>query len=272
MGFRWFTKYTKFTSPELSWLCVIEITTIFISLIPLLLLAQIFLEEFSQVIQNGIINPSTANGMKILGFLNIPLLTALSLLSAIVIYYIVLSFISKLILPISIGEAFKSSILNLIIYVLISAPFIAYFGWAGMKIQNSVQNNNVKVERDNHTKPVSNNDNKVSSISNNPSTQKEGIANAFYSALSEGDGKKANTFIIPEKRNTGNFQEDKMSSFYGNMKHRLQILEISSTDGNAVKVKFEYSVNDKKCSGTSLLIFREVLPSGYLIEKITSNC
>jgi hypothetical protein len=98
------------------------------------------------------------------------------------------------------------------------------------------------------------------------------IVNAFYEALSDGDGKRANTFIIPDKRNKGNFQEDKMSSFYRNMKQRLRIIETVSIDENTVKVTFEYAVNQSKCKGISTVIIKEVLPNQYYIDKILSNC
>ena len=98
------------------------------------------------------------------------------------------------------------------------------------------------------------------------------IANAFYGALSDGDGIRANTFIAPDKRNIGNFQEDKMSTFYGNMSQRLRIIETTPIDENTVKVIFEYTKNKSKCNGISMIKIKEVTPNQFYIEKISSNC
>ena len=113
----------------------------------------------------------------------------------------------------------------------------------------------------------------VKSINDNKYVERNiSIVNEFYGALSDGDGKKANNFIIPDKRNKGNFQEDNMSSFYGNMKQKLRIIETVSIDENTVKVTFEYAVNQSKCKGISTVKNKEVSPNQYYIDKILSNC
>jgi len=166
IGFRWFTKYTKVTRPDSSWLFIIEIITLVISLVPLIILSQIYNEAFLHTLQNGIANPSKENLSNFLGFLNTPLLIAISLIIIIFIYYIFLSVISRLILPISIGDAFKSSILNLLICILIYAPMIAYSGWVGMKVQNTLNEKKVSIENkvensepNNPSKPLVNENN-----------------------------------------------------------------------------------------------------------------
>ena len=114
IGFRWFTKYTKITRPDLSWLIVIEIITLFISIVPLFILGQIYIEEFSNAYLNAIAIPSKENASKLMGYYTFTIPIFLSIL--ILEYYIILSLISKLILPISMGSAFKSSILNLLFW------------------------------------------------------------------------------------------------------------------------------------------------------------
>jgi hypothetical protein len=156
IGFRWFTKYTKVTRPDFSWLIIIEIITLFISVVPLFILGQIYIEEFSQMLQNGISNPSKENGINITRFLNFQLLISISIVIFIIVYYIVLSIISKLILPISIGNAFKSSILNLLFFTILLGPFIAYYGWGGIKIQNSIEDKINNNEKNNPIKPLVN--------------------------------------------------------------------------------------------------------------------
>ena len=146
IGFRWFTKYTKVTRPDSSWLFIIEIITLVISLVPLFILSQIYNEAFLHTLQNGIANPSKENVFNFMGFLNTPLLIAILFIIIIIIYYIFLSVISKLILPISIGDAFKSSLLNLLICILTCAPMIAYSGWLGINIQNSLNEKKVIIE------------------------------------------------------------------------------------------------------------------------------
>jgi hypothetical protein len=188
IGFRWFTKYTKVTRPNFSWLIVIEIITLFISVVPLFILGQIYIEEFSHALQNGIANPSNENSNNILGFLNIPLLIAILLIFIIIVYYIVLSIVSKLILPITTGDAFKSSILNLIIYMLLGAPLIAYFGWTGIKIQNVLNGKNVSIDESKPNKPLVNETN----ITKNAVNPQDAIAENYIKQQIESNSKCEN--------------------------------------------------------------------------------
>lgn len=98
------------------------------------------------------------------------------------------------------------------------------------------------------------------------------LVRSFYLALSNGNGELANSFLIPEKRNVGNFQQEKIKFFYSNMKHRLQINDILPIDENTVKVKFEYTVDQKKCKGLSTVTLRRIDENNPYIEKIISNC
>ena len=116
-------------------------------------------------------------------------------------------------------------------------------------------------------------ENNKSNLDNYPKAEKNiSLVNEFYKALSAGDGVKANSFIVPEKRNKGNFQEDKINSFYGNMKQKLKVLEIEELDSTTLKVTFEYIVNKSKCNGLSTVKIKEVTPGIHYIEKISSNC
>lgn len=189
IGFRWFTKYTKITRPDFSWLCINEIITVFISLVPFFILGQIYIEELSQILQNGITNPSKENGINIIRFLNFPLLFSISGIIFIIVYYIILSIISKLILPISIGNAFKSSILNLLFYTILLGPIIAYYGWAGIKIQNGVEDKINNNEKNNPNKPLVNETN----ITKNAVNPQDTIADNYIKQQIESNSKCENS-------------------------------------------------------------------------------
>ncbi len=135
VGFRWFTPYNKITRPDLSWLIIVEALTEIFILMPVGVLAWYYTQEVSNVIQEGI---SAENIPKIFRLPNFALFIAVFLVVWVAMYYVLLSIITRLIIPVSIGVALRSSILNLLLVLLSFSPLIAYYGWSGMKMKGAI--------------------------------------------------------------------------------------------------------------------------------------
>jgi hypothetical protein len=98
------------------------------------------------------------------------------------------------------------------------------------------------------------------------------LVKSFYMALSDGNGELANSFLVPEKRNVGNFKTENIRSFYSQMKQKLEINSITPIDKSTVKVNFNYTVNKNQCNGLSTVKLRKTDSNTIYIEKISSNC
>ena len=69
----------------------------------------------------------------------------------------------------------------------------------------------------------------------------ENTVQAFYSALSAGDGVAASALIIPEKRESRAFSPDAISRFYGRLAEPLTLTEVEPVSNNVYRVSYRYS-------------------------------
>ena len=95
--------------------------------------------------------------------------------------------------------------------------------------------------------------------------------NGFYKALSRADGEMAASFVIPEKRGKGPFNEANISRYYGNMINPLTIKSITKKGDDSVEVTYYYKSPQKTCE-TSALVETESYYGNTLIKKIKAKC
>ena len=75
---------------------------------------------------------------------------------------------------------------------------------------------------------------------------------AFYAALAQADGERANGFLVPEKRDTGAYEIASMSRYYGNMREPLRLLAAEPAGPDAVRVRYHYVyANGRVCDGAA---------------------
>ncbi len=120
VGFRWFTKFNKTTRPDLSWLVIVECLSLFFVEISISIILSLWENGFEQGIDSNTAVDLVMN-------LNVGIL--LVLIWTLFSYYVSSSVITKYVISISYSDAFKSSLLNLILFLVLSSPFIAYYGY-----------------------------------------------------------------------------------------------------------------------------------------------
>lgn len=136
-GFRWFTAFNKTTRPDLSWLIIIgTLTEIFVLVIADLSINWYYDGQFSELLQNGL---TSNNISKFSSFLNLGLVIAVFLILLVLLYFLVLSITTRMLVPVSLRVALQSSVLNLVVILLCASPFIAYTGWTGLKMRDATQ-------------------------------------------------------------------------------------------------------------------------------------
>lgn len=97
------------------------------------------------------------------------------------------------------------------------------------------------------------------------------VATSFYQALSNADGELAASYVIPEKRGIGPFNEKNISNFYGNMRVPLRVSSIKQTSSDTVEVEYRYQYSRNVCEGKATLTLVEYL-GRILISKIKATC
>lgn len=95
--------------------------------------------------------------------------------------------------------------------------------------------------------------------------------NGFYRALSVGDGEMAASFVVPEKRGKGPFNEVNISTYYGNMIKPLTIKSIKMKKADTVEVSYSYKSPQKTCEAIAL-VETERTYGNTLIKKIKAKC
>lgn len=90
---------------------------------------------------------------------------------------------------------------------------------------------------------------------------------AFYDALGDGKGSIASGFIVPEKRKMTNFSATKLSSFYGKLKNRIQLIDITENGADTYLVHYRYSTSLKSCDGKAS-VTTVIRDSKYFIQSI----
>ena len=99
-----------------------------------------------------------------------------------------------------------------------------------------------------------------------------GAATAFYTALSEANGRAAVAWVVPEKRGAGAYVEANISKFYSGLREPLRILSIERIDTDHVGVKYSFTrPSGSSCAGAARVntTFRN---GRTFIKGIAANC
>ena len=78
------------------------------------------------------------------------------------------------------------------------------------------------------------------------------VVDAFYAALSAGNGELAANFIVPEKRN-GPFSPSAITAFYGGLAERLRVTSTEQIDANTFLVQYVFRGQNLNCDGKSIV-------------------
>lgn len=95
--------------------------------------------------------------------------------------------------------------------------------------------------------------------------------NGFYRALSVGDGEMAASFVVPEKRGKGPFNELNISRYYGSMVKPLTVKSIKMKSAETVEVSYSYKSSQKTCEAVAL-VETERAYGNTLIKQIKAKC
>jgi hypothetical protein len=93
------------------------------------------------------------------------------------------------------------------------------------------------------------------------------VVREFYAALGRGDGRKASSFIIPEKRVSGPFSADEMTKFYGSLAEPLRLINVASAGDNKYQASYTFRTRSKACDGAAIVSLTR-RGSELLIESI----
>ncbi len=78
------------------------------------------------------------------------------------------------------------------------------------------------------------------------------VVKNFYKALSDADGYQARKYIGTSLLNEPHFQPDKISTFYGSLRRRLELSDLRANDDSHVFVDYNYlDANGKICQGNA---------------------
>ena len=97
---------------------------------------------------------------------------------------------------------------------------------------------------------------------------------AFYAALSAGNGEEAAKLVIPKKRSSGPLSAIAISKFYGNLPEPLTLVDVVATRSGEYRVRYRYvAFGARRCDGESIVRTTQVSGSN-LIESIkaVSGC
>jgi hypothetical protein len=79
---------------------------------------------------------------------------------------------------------------------------------------------------------------------------------SFYAALSVGDGRGAQQYIVPEKRGRGNFEPSAISDWYKSFSEPLTLLTATSIGVDQVNVHYRYVGPKGACDGLATVVVR----------------
>lgn len=72
---------------------------------------------------------------------------------------------------------------------------------------------------------------------------------AFYSALEDGQGEIASSYVVPEKQSIPAFVGANLTRFYGELAKPIQLIEIAQIDAESYIVKYAFATKSKACEG-----------------------
>jgi hypothetical protein len=77
---------------------------------------------------------------------------------------------------------------------------------------------------------------------------------AFYAALGDGDGDRAASMVVPEKREEGPLSASALTGFYSSLRSPLRITGLEQIGDNAVGVRYRFVARDGGlCSGSAVV-------------------
>jgi hypothetical protein len=96
---------------------------------------------------------------------------------------------------------------------------------------------------------------------------------AFYSALAQANGAKANSFMTVEKRAAPAYQPDAIDTFYGHMAEPLTLLSLNASGSGEYDVRYRYRKQTAVCNGHAIVTTQQT-EGRVLIAKIRplGNC
>jgi len=89
----------------------------------------------------------------------------------------------------------------------------------------------------------------------------------FYAALSSGDGKGSQEYLVPEKRGRGNFAPSAISEYYRSFAEPLTLLTATSISVDQVNVHYHYVGPHGPCDGLATVVVRRV-GQRFLVDHI----
>ena len=93
----------------------------------------------------------------------------------------------------------------------------------------------------------------------------------FYLALGAGNGTVAAQHVIPAKRRSGPLSAKAMSSFYGDLKRPLRLLNVTDVGGGRYRASYTFETRQgSRCDGTSVVTTVRVHGTN-LISKIVAE-
>jgi hypothetical protein len=93
----------------------------------------------------------------------------------------------------------------------------------------------------------------------------------FYLALAAGDGAAAAQYIIPAKRRAGPLSAAALSSFYGDLRRPLQLLEVAELGADRYRASYRFETRSgARCEGTSVVTTADV-GGASLISRIRAE-
>ena len=99
-----------------------------------------------------------------------------------------------------------------------------------------------------------------------------GVVTAFYTALSEANGRSAVALVVPEKRGAGPYVEANITKFYSSLREPLKILSVERIDADHVGVKYSFiRPSGSACAGDAKV--NTTFQNGKtFIKGIAANC
>jgi len=101
-----------------------------------------------------------------------------------------------------------------------------------------------------------------------PADDAVAVVEAFYAALARGDGRQANEYLVPEKRNQGAYEVAAMTRFYSSMREPLRVVGMGRLDPAIIRVQYTYThQSGRHCDGVADVTVHRV-GGRTLIERI----
>ena len=76
---------------------------------------------------------------------------------------------------------------------------------------------------------------------------------AFYSALTSGDGNRAASLVIPEKRANGPLSASVITRYYSSLSKPLELVGLVSLGDNRYQADFSYGAGTRACHGSAVV-------------------